>query len=141
MPFHHMLCTKCGYDEDRVYIEWDEKNDCLTPYFCQKCGQEMGPCYDNISFEIKGPSPSKDVKAKRVYNEQMTIYNEGFKDRSELKAAGELLEEREKERQSKLGLDKVDPAKPKNVALKEKLKKNAEAQRDVIKQSLKRKML
>ena len=141
MPFHHMLCTKCGRDEDRVYIEWDEKQDCLTPYYCQDCGNEMGPCYDNISFDIKGPSPSKDVKAKRVYNEQMSIYNEGFRDKSEMKAAGELAQEREKERQAKLGTGEVDHTKPKAQSTKETLKSKAEEQREVIKKSLNRKYL
>jgi hypothetical protein len=136
-----MLCTKCGHDEERVYIEWDEKHDCLTPYFCQECGNEMGPCYDNISFDIKGPSPSKDVKAKRVYNEQMAIYNEGFKDKEEMKAAGELVQEREKERKAKLGAGDVDHTAPKDKNTKETLKKKAEEQRETIKKSLKRKYL
>lgn len=141
MPYHHMLCTKCGRDEERVFVEWDDKKDCLTPYFCQDCGNEMGPCYDNIKFSIKGPSPSKDVKAKRIYNEQMAIYNEGFRDASEMKAAGELTEEREKERKKNLGVEDVDHTKPKDDKLKKKMKKKADEQREVIKKSLNRKYL
>lgn len=138
MPFHRMYCPKCKREEVAVHVEWEDKKDCLSPYFCQECGGPMHPIYTKFNFSIKGPSPSKDSKAKAIYNEQMNIYNEGFRDSGEVKAAVELGKEREKERKKALGIEDYLPTKKKPESLKERLKYKAQEQREMVKKGTKK---
>ena len=96
MPIFNLICDKCEYEENDVFVEWDKDNDTYIRPICQKCGGIMSKNYSNLNYgtKIKGWSPDKESWAKKEAQKTQELMAEGFTSKQELDTAKAMYQEK-----------------------------------------------